>query len=710
MVSEVNQRFLNSYVLLEEIGRGGFGVVRKAHHTIFNRACAIKFFRAWDEYDKNFFLNEAKMHVQLQHPYILPIIDAGIDDNGSPYLITLYAPGGSLRDLIERRTLNPLKFEDALAILFQIGEALHYTHQQEIVHRDLKPENILFDEKGNALLADFGIAMQLKDLITTHPEFVAGTRAYMAPEVFDGEFSTKSDQYALACIAFELLTGQKPFNLPPNASSDLWIAWKQVHNETVPTSLGELRPELPAYIQRAVHIALSKKHIDRYVDVAAFMAALKNIDGQSTILDPHMPERNGQIASVGVSPEEEVTPLVKKAIEELGHPKYAVRKQAVEKLAQSSRRSPAAHEVLLKGLDDPLLPDVRVYCALALSNDPRAVLGLAEALRFRPPTLKEKIKVVGGLPPDPTIRIKAEAALLKLRETAIPILLGALKDQDKQIRINAATALALFRDKATTPGLLTALIEDSKVEVRREAAKALKGIGDRTAVISLFRALHDVDGEVRITVIETLGNTGDVKVIPNLLEVLSDLDEEVRNAVSDVLIKFGKKAVSGLLEVLHSKPFAKARAAKVLGIIGDPTAVPELLTALDNQGDKVLRREAAVALGRIGGDEAISGLLGALHDQESFVRQAAATALGRIKNPTTIPNLSAALLENPYSYDVQRAIIGALENFENPRAAIPDLQRALHKGDLVKDVKSRAARLLRQLDALPLLYRWLYRE
>jgi HEAT repeat protein len=103
-------------------------------------------------------------------------------------------------------------------------------------------------------------------------------------------------------------------------------------------------------------------------------------------------------------------------------------------------------------------------------------------------------------------------------------------------------------------------------------------------------------------------------------------------------------------------------------------------------------------------------LLGALHDQESFVRQAAATALGRIKNPTTIPNLSAALLENPYSYDVQRAIIGALENFENPRAAIPDLQRALHKGDLVKDVKSRAARLLRQLDALPLLYRWLYRE
>src|SRR5262249_35760883 len=153
---------------------------------------------------------EAQVLKKLNHPHILPIITAGVQENVA-YIVTEYASGGSLRDRIKQQAGQPLPLAEVLSVLTQIGQALSYAHQQHVVHRDLKPANILFNAQGEALLADFGIATVLTTTETQQVDRV-GTPAYMAPEQFEGMVSTKSDQYALGCVAYELLTGRKPFD------------------------------------------------------------------------------------------------------------------------------------------------------------------------------------------------------------------------------------------------------------------------------------------------------------------------------------------------------------------------------------------------------------------------------------------------------------------------------------------------------------------
>src|SRR5205085_8283103 len=121
-----------------------------------------------------------------------------------------YAPNGSLRDRIKMRAPHLLPFQEVLTILSQVGQALHYAHQRQVIHRDLKPENILFNARNEALLADFGLATSLSTTSIKHVD-AAGTPRYMAPEQFHGNVSKESDQYGLACIAYELVTGRPPF-------------------------------------------------------------------------------------------------------------------------------------------------------------------------------------------------------------------------------------------------------------------------------------------------------------------------------------------------------------------------------------------------------------------------------------------------------------------------------------------------------------------
>ena len=152
-----------------------------------------------------------------------------------------------------------------------MGEALQYAHQHEkhIVHRDLKPENILFNASGDALLADFGIAAILATTGTKVLE-KSGTPYYMAPEQFEGKVSTRSDQYALGCIAYELLAGRKPYNL--DGANAIVVQYQHARVEPDPPT--RYNPRIPAHIERAIRKAMSKDRANRYSDVAAFFAAL----------------------------------------------------------------------------------------------------------------------------------------------------------------------------------------------------------------------------------------------------------------------------------------------------------------------------------------------------------------------------------------------------------------------------------------------------
>jgi serine/threonine protein kinase len=269
----IGQQF-GCYTIIEAINSGTFGSVFKARHVYLkNRpivAVKILHFHLASREERERFIGEAQLLSELAHPYILPIIDAGFQ-NGIPFMIVEYAAGGTLRDRIRRQAGQPFAVDEAARIITQIGEALHYAHSHEkhIVHRDLKPENILFNASGNALLGDFGIAAILETTGTKMLER-SGTPAYMAPEQFEGIASTRGDQYALGCIAYELLTGRRPYHLD---GANIFAVQYQ-HAKVEPDPPTTYNPRIPAHVERAIRIAMSKDRADRYPDVAAFLDAL----------------------------------------------------------------------------------------------------------------------------------------------------------------------------------------------------------------------------------------------------------------------------------------------------------------------------------------------------------------------------------------------------------------------------------------------------
>mgnify|MGYP001439718342 CR=1 FL=1 len=141
-------------------------------------------------YNQAYVPSRAEFLEQLKHPYILPILDVGIDE-GFPYLVAEYEPNGSLRDRIKKHAPQLLPFREILTIIMQVGEALQYAHEQNIIHRDLKPENILFNARNEAMLADFGLATSLSTASIKHVDN-AGTPRYMAPEQFIERYSFPS--------------------------------------------------------------------------------------------------------------------------------------------------------------------------------------------------------------------------------------------------------------------------------------------------------------------------------------------------------------------------------------------------------------------------------------------------------------------------------------------------------------------------------------
>ena len=256
---------------------GGFATVYLGRHVVFKDRppVAIKLLRielaSEDQYNR--FLQEARLLDELRHPHILSIIEAGVDmENGLPYLITEYASGSSLSSRLKRRRLI---IEEAIDILSQIGQALQFahTHERVVVHRDIKPGNILFNARGQALLSDFGIAEVLKVAKTTSVVHILGTYPYMAPEHFEGLVSTKSDQYSLGCVAYELFTGRLPFEVSPENNKNPFV-WHTLHSEKEPIPLRQLNPDVPAHIEQAVLKAMRKQREQRFPDIYAFLAAL----------------------------------------------------------------------------------------------------------------------------------------------------------------------------------------------------------------------------------------------------------------------------------------------------------------------------------------------------------------------------------------------------------------------------------------------------
>lgn len=262
------------YEVTRELGRGGTAVVYHARERDLGRDVAIKVVHQTHVDDAEAverLAREARLVAQLRHPNIVTLYGTRRLSDGSLALIMQYVPGRTLKAAI--REDGPLPISMVENVLREMALALHYAHQRQgLVHRDVKPENIYLDtEGGRTLLSDFGIARTTEvESSLTLAGTALGTPAYMSPEQIDGlPLDGRSDLYSLGLVAYEMLTGQQPW-----AGQNLYtIIYKQKHEELPP--LGDLRSDVPPYMQRAIDGLLRKDRVHRWRDAARFVAELR---------------------------------------------------------------------------------------------------------------------------------------------------------------------------------------------------------------------------------------------------------------------------------------------------------------------------------------------------------------------------------------------------------------------------------------------------
>ncbi|MBN1956554.1 MAG: serine/threonine protein kinase, partial [Anaerolineae bacterium] len=205
---------LGKYRILEELGRGGFATVYRALDTTLEREVALKLLDPLLMRDENWvarFHREAKAVARLKHPHIVTVYEIG-EVKDRIYIAMELVAGGSLKERVADQ--GPFSWEAALPLAAQVAAALDEAHGQGILHRDLKPGNVLLDPKAGAVLTDFGFARIVGEssMSVSLSGGVVGTPAYIAPEVWDGKETTvQTDLYALACVVYEMVTGEVLF-------------------------------------------------------------------------------------------------------------------------------------------------------------------------------------------------------------------------------------------------------------------------------------------------------------------------------------------------------------------------------------------------------------------------------------------------------------------------------------------------------------------
>ncbi len=278
---------LGQYRLLRLIGSGGMGEVYLAEDARINQQVAIKVSRtggsAYPDTSSTsesarLFQREARAIAQLDHPRILPLFTYGeeqIHGETMTYIVMPYRKEGSLVTWLRQHTttthLNP---QDIAAIVTQAADALQYAHDHHVIHQDVKPANFLVRISNDAstgvpdlLLTDFGIA-KLSSATAHSSHTVRGTATYMAPEQWIGDPVAATDQYALAVMAYELLTGRPPFQ---GRQEQLMYA----HVNTPPQPPSSINPRLSGDIDRVLMRALAKKPEERFRSISAFARAFQ---------------------------------------------------------------------------------------------------------------------------------------------------------------------------------------------------------------------------------------------------------------------------------------------------------------------------------------------------------------------------------------------------------------------------------------------------
>lgn len=274
-VSYLGKRIKDRYLIEKQLDSGGFGAVFLAHdEELLGKPVVIKFLNEKalkNDWAVKKFKHEIEALARIDHPGVVSVLDSGQLPDATPFLVMQYIKGVSLRALMKQ---EGLEFERASTFIRQLGQALNAAHEIGVVHRDLKPENIMLRRVAGGeqvKIIDFGIAKVRDSQVAPSTVFaeVAGTVAYMAPEQLNGRpVSPATDQFSLGVIAFEMLTGRRPFN----PETQFQLAGMQ--RDGVKIKPKDLRPGLPETAETVLLKALAYHPAQRYPTARAFADAL----------------------------------------------------------------------------------------------------------------------------------------------------------------------------------------------------------------------------------------------------------------------------------------------------------------------------------------------------------------------------------------------------------------------------------------------------
>ncbi|MBW2141421.1 MAG: protein kinase [Deltaproteobacteria bacterium] len=254
---------IGRYIVNKEIGRGGMGVVYLGQDPFIERLVAIKTsktpppsdFKGFEKFRRSFF-HEARAAGSLEHPNIVSVHDAAVE-NDQCYLVMEYVDGTTLKDYCRKENL--LSVSRVVKVIFQCAKALEYAHQEGVFHRDIKPANIMISKKGEVKITDFGIAAVSESADSGREDSMTASISYSSPEQLRQEPpGPQSDIFSLGVVAYELLTGIKPFF----AETEITIFYK-INNEE-PEPVRKYRPDIPESLERIIFKALEKNPADRY--------------------------------------------------------------------------------------------------------------------------------------------------------------------------------------------------------------------------------------------------------------------------------------------------------------------------------------------------------------------------------------------------------------------------------------------------------------
>jgi serine/threonine protein kinase len=398
------------YRLVRELGRGGMATVYLAEEPRHERHLALKVLhpRLATSLGPARFLREIKMTAGLSHPHILPLFDSGEVD-GFLFYVMPYVAGESLRSRLRRE--HQLPIDDALRITREVADALGFAHTRGLVHRDVKPENILL-EADHAVVADFGLGKAISEAgeeALTNTGLAVGTPQYMSPEQAGGsrDLDGRSDIYSLACVTYEMLTGDPPF---AGSVRQAVLARKAIES---PAPLRYVRDTLAPHVEQAVLRALARVPADRFSTMQQFTDVLFNRQPPLTA-GGGAASRDRQADTPGPTLPLELRPLNDELnVFGLTHPGKVQRVNQDHFLICSIARSLAIHQTSLPhGAQLPRLGDRQAFIAMIADGMGRNEWGeaasrlavevmtqcLVHSIRtYRPASEAEEEEFMGGL-------------------------------------------------------------------------------------------------------------------------------------------------------------------------------------------------------------------------------------------------------------------------------------------------------------------------